>query len=978
MIFSSDYADGMKMGASNLQPHAATWRLGPLIIEPSANRVTHPDRQVILKRGEIDLLVFLLEAAPAVVTSSELLDALWPGRVVEEGTIHRRISKLRSALGDDARAPRFIETIPKRGYRILAAVEREGTDSNFGQGASNDFPLVGRTSELGLLTQRLAAVVAGEGQVALLAGEAGIGKTRLAEELIKTGQGAGAVILRGWCNESGDTMPYRPWINILRALKDSRITQAVDDAFDASRPVLQLIAPELYPDAESSPPRYNSDAEATRRAIVSAIATPMKAVVATHPLLLVIDDLHRADEATLVTLNAFIRVLGHARVMLLGTYRPSEVQPRQPLIRTLADLGRHHNFTRLELSRLSREDIAALLRGSLAQQAAMDDADFDRTNDAIYERSEGNPLFATMLIRHGDSTIADSGNIALRELVLGQLGDLTREEFETLETAAVMGRSFSASLLETFTSSQPTELEQFLKAMQKAGITRQTLHEEWQFSHLLVRDVLYQEIAPLKRQALHRAVAEASADWSGRKLDIESAVQIAHHYTLADAPIEAARWYQRAFVRANGVDHFEAYRCCRRGLEVLESSRRHAAGNESRDNWIQRLSVNALLAAGPIRAARTEVDVMYRHAVSVTVNADDQLGILLTTSYSDYFAFLGEPTRALRYAKEAHAQAAEATEAVRLHAVITYLARLKQLGQDEVAFAVAETALQTPPANPLTSIADSSTWFPWPRVIVFYAMYQALRGAPHDALANVLRALAILREDQSPVLPTDINLPADQTAFHGDPAHLHQCLSAAITVYYVLGDADNASRCATELVRSIKMGSPAFWPDTILVEALAAHASSNWEQLLALGEEAKCLATEHPGIPLARAMAIEAQLQNQRSADAEKQLESLLSDSSRASSVDLILSLVRSLLRLDPRGKQQQICELLTQAQKNIDASRAISYQPMLLELVAQHAGSLGEAKRQHAALTEARSRWVKMGATKQVKRLDGAYRLRS
>lgn len=199
------------------------YSLGQVVVDPSRNRIIHPDQEVAVKPGEMNLLVRLLEAAPEVVDSNQLLELVSKGRVVEESLLHRRVSQLRRALRDSPKDPRIIETFPKRGYRIIADVCR--IESPVRQLALDKppgiFPFVGRRDVLDRLGWHLEETKQlHRGRVVLLAGPPGIGKTRTAEQFLMQARLEGCQVFSGWCDESGISVPYWPWIIILRGIFD--------------------------------------------------------------------------------------------------------------------------------------------------------------------------------------------------------------------------------------------------------------------------------------------------------------------------------------------------------------------------------------------------------------------------------------------------------------------------------------------------------------------------------------------------------------------------------------------------------------------------------------------------------------------------------------------------------------------------------------------------------------------------------------
>ena len=233
-------------------------------------------------------------------------------------------------------------------------------------------PLVGRDRELTLLRDLLAAAVAGQGGLALIGGEAGIGKTALAESLCREAEERGALVLVGRCYDLTETPPYGPFLELLRGYQPA----------------------DGLPPAPFSRWRGAGDA-ASRAALYEQILGFFRAVASRRPLLLLLEDLHWADDASLDLLRVLARSLLAWPVLVLATYRADELTRRHPLYATLPLLDRESPVARLSPRPLNGEAIAALVRA----RYPLADGDAERLVAYLDQRSEGNPLFVAQLLR---------------------------------------------------------------------------------------------------------------------------------------------------------------------------------------------------------------------------------------------------------------------------------------------------------------------------------------------------------------------------------------------------------------------------------------------------------------------------------------------------------------------------------------------------------------------------------------------------
>jgi tetratricopeptide (TPR) repeat protein len=442
-------------------------------------------------------------------------------------------------------------------------------------GAMPAFPLVGRQAEIARLTSALEAARGGAGRFVLLTGEPGVGKTRLAQELMLQARAGGWLTLVGRCYEEHERTPYFPFRQALAAGWD-----AASSALRQNAPQRFLALGRLLPEVLPAPP-LEGEAEArlgvlgavagfeeARLRVLRAVAGFLAAVADEQPVLVLLDDLHWADENSLDVLQHLVRFARGQRLLLLGTYRDVEVGRQHPLAQTLAQLVREQLAETLPLRPLSMEGTAALIGAQIGQEAVAAEQ-----RAAIHARTAGNPFFTIELLaalaEQGAFARADEGRArnedpgvlpeSIRSLVEQRVGRLATGAQEMLQLASVLGQEFDLEVLLT-AADEPEDivLEQVEVALAARLLEeRQVGHSErYAFTHALIAQVLHDELPRFRRRRLHLQVAGVLERLRGGEAG--AAAEIGRHWLAGGNLEHAATYLERAGDQARAQQGREA------------------------------------------------------------------------------------------------------------------------------------------------------------------------------------------------------------------------------------------------------------------------------------------------------------------------------------------------------------------------------------------------------------------------------------
>ena len=401
-------------------------------------------------------------------------------------------------------------------------------------------PLVGRTAERVLLNEQLARAQSGHGNVVIIGGEAGIGKTMIARDLANQARAQSCVVVAGHCYDLLSAPPYGLWLDFADRYRQS--THAPDLA-----PLPDVLA------------NRNLEAFTSQSAFFSDVARFLRTLAAAHPTVIVLEDVHWADAASLELLRYVAIRVAALPLLLVVTYREDELTRQNPFYQQLPSLVRESEGLRLDLRRLSTNDLNALV----ALHYVMSDGDRARLVDYLAAHADGHPFFSLELLRTleapPDAGLIRAGDTwVLAELERIVVPPLVRQVIDTrvarlgeparivLTISAVIGHEISLDLLASIADmpadvlytivDQAIEWHLLMAALDGAGV---------QFVHALTREALYTSTPPHRRRSLHKAIAEALVTLPRADMDA-----IANHYQHAGDP-RAPEWLTKAGDRAH-------------------------------------------------------------------------------------------------------------------------------------------------------------------------------------------------------------------------------------------------------------------------------------------------------------------------------------------------------------------------------------------------------------------------------------------
>lgn len=442
----------------------------------------------------------------------------------------------------------------------LVALSRPATRSLGGT-------FVGRDRELSQLGDALDSALGGQGQLVLVAGEAGIGKTRITEELADRATARGVKLVLGRCSESEGASAYWPWIQVLRACIADRPPETLRAQFGKNVAAVAQLLPELAEAVPHSAPPTVQEPETARLHLYQAVSDFLRRASLSAARLVVLDDLHWADQASLSLLEFITRELADARLLLVATYRDVEVHRQHPLSDSLADLVRQPVTSRVVLRGLNQDHVRrciVAIGGTEPNPGLV---------AAVYDRTEGNPFFVGELVRllALEGRLDSSGLLTtgvpegVRQVIGRRLNRLSEATVRILTVASVQGRDFD---LDVVAYAADLGGEEVLDGLEEAINAHLVVEADgswgrYRFTHALVRETLYDELVGLRRRRLHQRIGQALTELGAGRLEVHLA-ELAHHWHAAGdlaralpAAIEAGMQAEGAYAFAEADEYYQ-------------------------------------------------------------------------------------------------------------------------------------------------------------------------------------------------------------------------------------------------------------------------------------------------------------------------------------------------------------------------------------------------------------------------------------
>ena len=509
-----------------------------------------------LRPKTFDILRFLVENSGRLVTHDELLTAVWRGVHVQPEVLKSHILAIRNLLGDKSASPRFIETQRGRGYRFIGDMNGFASPGPPLEAAVELGVFAGRAEPLRKLLALLTRAVSGEAQTVFINGEPGIGKTTLVQQFLAQARSRyDLVVAQGQCIEGfAGTEPYYPVLNalgdlcrgassagVIRTLLDVAPSWAAELPVPMSLGERAALRQQIVPDPHSR--------------MVREACCLFEALATERPLVLVLEDLHWADFATIDFLSALCWRRSSAKLLLIATYRPEDLTTaRHRLKRMTDDLVLRKYCNEIELAPLSTAAIGKVLTGGAESEPAS--LEFTRL---VEERTGGNPLFMRVTLQYlsqrGDvshmadgwrplvplDTLASEVPPTLARAIEARIDRMSGEQRHVLETASVAGPRF-----DPLTAARAAQMDELSFEAICENLTSSTLRRDrlltlpnnqvvrtYAFNHALYRQVLYDRIGQVRRASLHRTIGERLEEIYPPDQRGDLAVRLAQHFAAA-------------------------------------------------------------------------------------------------------------------------------------------------------------------------------------------------------------------------------------------------------------------------------------------------------------------------------------------------------------------------------------------------------------------------------------------------------------
>ena len=424
--------------------------------------------------------------------------------------------------------------------------------------------LIARDDEMAFLRKQLDDSIGNRGGLVFLAGETGIGKSRLAHQLETYASMRGTRFLEGRARHQIRRIPYQPWLEILRATLRLTSPNTVDLSAAGYLQDLAKLVPEFGKKAQEEQKIESIPQEQQQDRLFNAIANYLINLSDHSPLLLFLDDIHLADETSMQLLEFLVQKIHEERILVLGAYREDELRSQRFCANVVTRIIREPNTELLALKRLDKKQTAELIRKTFSGQKFRD------LEKLVFEKTEGNPYFVEQLLRSlldaghviledGRWSVGDLSHIevpeGIRSVVEDRLEQLQDESLEVLSLGAVIGREFDFITLQAVLEMEEDHLVELIDEALQANIVvprARSGEEVYGFRDAAVEDVLYESISPVKRSRHHKKIGAIIERAHAKRLD-DFAESLAHHFLEGHDEAKAATYSNLAGDKAAGV-----------------------------------------------------------------------------------------------------------------------------------------------------------------------------------------------------------------------------------------------------------------------------------------------------------------------------------------------------------------------------------------------------------------------------------------
>jgi tetratricopeptide (TPR) repeat protein len=447
---------------------------------------------------------------------------------------------------------------------------------------------VGREAELKTLQSAFDDILSGKGELYMVVGEPGIGKTALCEQLATYVTLRGGLTLVGHCYEEGSlSLPYLAFVEAMRSYVLTHEADELRRELGSGASEVGRIVSEVRERLKVAP-RPPGDPDEDRYRLMQAVTDFLGNAANVQPLLIILEDLHDADKGTLDMLTHIARNLSGMRLLIVGTYRDVEVDRAHPLSGALAELRRVSTYGRVLLRGLNADEVQRMLSSIAGEDVPWGLA------EAVHRQTEGNPLFVQEVVRYlveDGLVIREEGRWrtisqdrlvmsipeGLRDVIGKRLSSLSPACNQLLSNAAIIGREFRLRVLQSVTDLSEDELYAALEEAKRAAVVEERSSVgatvTYRFSHAFFRQTLYEEMIAPRRNRLHKQVAQALEDLYATRLE-EHAAELAEHFSHStdhDDLAKAVHYGEMAAEKAVAVfDYGEAVRLLGQALQVQE------------------------------------------------------------------------------------------------------------------------------------------------------------------------------------------------------------------------------------------------------------------------------------------------------------------------------------------------------------------------------------------------------------------------